>query len=516
MKKSVQKFYGNPSKLVWIVMLFFVCLLASNKAYAEEADKSLMSVTNHQITVGDQKLSYTATVGFIPILDEKTNQVSAEIFFVYYKVDNKKNKSSRPVTFAFNGGPGSASMFLHLGAFGPRTIPHSLDGTQLLPPPYDVVDNETTLLEFTDLVFYDPVGTGYSHTVGDFDPHLFWGVKEDIKCVTEFIRQFLIKENRLSSPVVIAGESYGGVRSAGLAKSLQDAGIYPNAIIMVSPVLDLETIQWSSMGDKAILLSMPAYTAVAWYHKKIATHLQGDLEVVLEDVRNWTKEVLLPAFWDGNSLTSEDKNALAKKMSEYIGVSAEWILSKNFRIWEDDYCTEILRSEGKSISVYDGRSTALGPYTGDENDQVMFNYSGALKTAMAQYLQNELNFYTNRVYHSGNAEVYLDWNWESGRPAAFSPDTINPGYPDVSHFLSQALRRCDFLKVFIASGIYDLECPYDSVVYSINHLDLTEERLKNIDIKTYPGGHMLYFNPEARQMLKNDLHYFYEQVKLVK
>jgi carboxypeptidase C (cathepsin A) len=492
------------------MMLLFVCLIIIEEVHAGESQSPFISVTNHKISLGDKSLAYTATAGFIPIRDEINNQVAAKIFFVYYKKNEQKNENNRAITFAFNGGPGVASMFLHLGAFGPKIIPPSSDGTQLLSPPYNVVENENTLLEFSDLVFYDPVGTGYSHTVHDYDPHHFWGVKEDITCVTKFIHQFLIMYKRLSSPIFIAGESYGGVRSAGLAKSLQDAGIYPTAIIMVSPVLDLQNIQWSSMGDRAILLTMPAYAATAWYHKKIASHLQGDLEMVLNEVRTWTRDELLSVFWNGNALTAEKKQAIAQRMSEYIGVSSEWILSKNFRIWEDDFCSEILRGEGKSISVYDGRVTALGPYTGDENDQVMFNYSGPLKTAMANYLQKELNFTYNREYHSGNAEVYLDWNWESGRPEPYSADTINPGYPDVSHFLSQALMRCNFLKVFIASGLYDLECPYDSVVYSINHLALPEELLKNITIKTYPGGHMLYMNPEAHKKLKDDLKEFYQ------
>jgi len=424
--------------------------------------------------------------------------------------------STRPLTFAFNGGPGAASIFLHLGAFGPRIAPRSPDGTTLLPPPYKVVDNPNTLLDFTDLVFIDPVGTGYSYAVGDSDPHHFWGVKEDILSVTEFIRQFLTLQGRFSSPLFIAGESYGGVRSAGLAKYLQNAGIYPRAIIMISPVLNLENIQWSSTGDRAILLTMPAYAAIAWYHKKIVPRLQGNLEVVLKEVRAWTRDELLPAFWEGSAMSVKKKQAIAERMAEYIGVSPEWILRQNFRIREDDYAGEILRSEGKSISVYDGRVTALGPYTGDENDQVMFNYSGPLKTAIAGYLRRELNFITDREYMSGNAQVYLDWNWQSGRQPAISPDTINPGYPDAGAFLAQALSRCGFLKVFIASGVFDLECPYDSVVYSINHLGLPPKRLKNITIKTYPGGHMVYMNLKAQRKLKSDLKEFYRQVFMEK
>lgn len=513
MNKCIQKISRCTGIWVLIVILLSTFFMFNRETFARETSAPSLSVTSHKITIDGKILSYTATAGFIPIREKKTNQVTANIFFISYTKDGVKNTSTRPLTFAFNGGPGAASMFLHLGAFGPRIAPRSPDGTTLLPPPYKVMDNPNTLLDFTDLVFIDPVGTGYSHTVGDYDPHHFWGVKEDILSVTEFIRQFLTSQGRLLSPIFIMGESYGGVRSAGLAKYLQNTGIYPLGIIMISPVLDLENIQWSSMGDRAILLTIPTYTAIAWYHKKIAPRLQGeDLATVLEEVRTWTRDELLPAFWEGNAISAEKKQTIAKRMAEYIGVPQEWILQQNFRIREDDYAGEILRKEGKSISVYDGRVTALGPYTGDENDQIMFNYSGPLKTAIVSYLRRELNFTTDREYMSGNPQVYLDWNWESGRQPAISPDTINPGYPDAGPFLAQALSRCSFLKVFIASGVFDLECPYDSVVYSINHLNLPPERLRNITIKIYPGGHMVYMNPIAQRKLKNDLKEFYRQV----
>ncbi len=470
------------------------------------------AVTKHQMKLDGKTLSYFATAGFIPVLNKKTGTPEGEIFFVYYRKDENRDIKNRPVTFAFNGGPGAASMYLHLAALGPKTIPRSADGTVLLSPPYSLHDNENTLLDFTDLVFIDPIGTGYSRASAGIDPRRFWGVKEDVNSITDFVFQFLTNQKRMLSPVFIAGESYGGVRGAGLAKSLQDAGIYPMGIVMISPALDLQNIQWSSLGDRAMVLSLPSYAAAAWYHKKITPRLQRDLGGALEEVREWAVGGLLPAFWKGDSLTEEEKQAVAKRLSEYAGLDHRWIMEQNLRIRERVFAGQLLKGENHSISVYDSRVTALGPYTGDDNDQGAFLLAGPLKTVMTSYLFEDLGFRTDRRYLSGNAEVYLEWNWESGRVPPVNPDSINTGYPDISDDFAQILNRCHFLKVFIASGLFDLEVPYDSVLYTIRHLDIPKERRENISIRTYPGGHMHYANPEAHRQLRKDIRGFYEKV----
>jgi len=475
-------------------------------------DRSAWKVTTHTMKLDGGKLSYSAAAGFIPVLDKKTGNPDGEIFFVYYKKNDDRDEKNRPVTFAFNGGPGAASMYLHLAALGPKTIPRSADGTILLPPPYGLHDNENTLLGFTDLVFIDPIGTGYSRAVGDVDSRRFWGVREDIESITDFVFRFLTVQNRMLSPVFIAGESYGGVRGAGLARSLQDAGLYPMGIVMISPALDLQNIQWSALGDRAMVLSLPSYAAAAWYHRKITPRLQEDLDKTLEEVRAWAADGLLPAFWKGSTLEEEEKGAVAKRLSEYTGLDPRWILDKDLRIREREFAGQLLQGEGRSISVYDSRVTALGPYTGDDNDQGSFLLAGPLKTVMTAYLTGDLGIKTDRRYLSGNAEVYLDWNWESGRVPPVNADSINTGYPDISDDFAQALNRCYFLKVFIGSGLFDLEVPYDSVLYTIRHLDIPKERRENISMRTYPGGHMFYANPEAHRQLRRDLEVFYRNV----
>jgi len=420
--------------------------------------------------------------------------------------------NKRPVTFLYNGGPGVASMFLHMGAFGPKVIPQSGDGTQPLPPPYRATENPNTLLDITDMVFVDPVGTGFSQATEGVDSSQFWGEAEDVKAVGEFIREYLTHRKRWVSPVFILGESYGGVRTAGLARYLQDVGIHPRGLILISPVLDMENIQWSSMGDRALVLSVPAYAVAAWYHKKSAFGPGKSLKEIHEMAWQWSQSEYLATLWKGSALPPEEKKRVAARMSELVGLPVELIEQSNLRVLADDFATELLRPEGKSISVYDGRITALGPYTGDENDQTMFNLSGPLKACINDYLQHELRLNIIRPYMSGNAEVYLKWNWESGRPPPASPDSLNLGYPDARPLLAQAMKRSESLKVFVASGLFDLECPYESVLYTIDHLELPQERRKNIILHGYPGGHMLYFNPEAHSKLKVDLTLFYKEV----
>ena len=507
------------SRLVTGKMIFLwfaaICFVAAGTLRADTGSVkyggSGHAATKHQMKLAGKILSYVATAGSIPLLDKTKGTLEGDIFFVYYKKDESGDIKNRPVTFAFNGGPGAASMYLHLAALGPKTIPRSADGTALLSPPYGLHDNENTLLDFTDLVFIDPIGTGYSRAAAGIDPRRFWGVKEDVVSITDFVFQFLTTQKRMLSPVFIAGESYGGVRGAALAKSLQDAGIYPMGLVMISPALDLQNIQWSSLGDRAMVLSLPSYAAAAWYHKKIAPRLQKDLNAALEEAREWAVDGLLPAFWKGNSLTDEEKNRAAKKLSEYTGLDQRWISERNLRVREREFAGQLLKAESRSISVYDSRVTALGPYTGDDNDQGAFILAGPLKTAMTAYLSEDLGFRTDRRYLSGNAEVYLDWNWESGRVPPVNPDSINTGYPDVSGDFAQILNRCHFLKVFIASGLFDLEVPYDSVIYTLRHLDIPKDRRENISIRTYEGGHMHYANPEAHRQLRKDIEAFYKK-----
>lgn len=499
-----------------LLCIFLVCPgISMGESAAKPASEHQISYqdaveTQHTITLEGESFSYVARTGFIPLLDSE-DKVLAQIFYVAYEKEGEE-KTKRPLTFLYNGGPGAASMFLHMGAFGPKVIPRSGDGTQPLPPPYRATENPNTLLDVTDMVFVDPVGTGFSHAVEGVDSTKFWGEAEDVRAVGEFIRGYLTERQRWVSPIFIIGESYGGVRTAGLGSYLQDTGIHPRGLILISPVLDMENIQWSSMGDRALVLSIPAYAVAAWYHGKIAPGPQTNLEEVHKVAWEWSQSEYRAALWRGAQLSLEEKKKVASSMSELVGLSPDIIEHNNLRLFADDFATELLRAEGRSISVYDVRITAEGPYTGDENDQTMFNLSGPLKACINDYLQSDLGLDITRPYMSGNPEVYLKWNWESGRLPPVSPDSLNLGYPNVGPLLVQAMKRSESLRVFIASGLFDLECPYESVLYTINHLDLPQNCKGNIVVTAYPGGHMLYFNPEAHGKLKADLARFYRAV----
>ena len=232
---------------------------------------------------------------------------------------------------------------------------------------------------------------------------------------------------------------------------------------------------------------------------------------MLREVRAWVEDHYLKALWKGSAMNEEERDKIVEKLSQYTGIAEDFIREKNLRVYEDDFASELLNNAGLALGIYDIRVTFPGNYT-DEDDPSYFLIGGPFKSCMANYLKDDLQFESNLSYLSGSAEVYEKWNWESGRPASKYEGTVSLGYPDISDQLSKSMRRSDFLKVFIASGIYDLECPYDSVLYSVNHLDLPAERRDNITHRVYMGGHMLYTNPEAHAQLKKDLHEFYKDI----
>ncbi|HPB64788.1 MAG: hypothetical protein PHE22_11330 [Mesotoga sp.] len=487
-------------------LVFFLLLVAFSVALSMEQINEV-SKTN-TVVIDGENITYTVTAGLLPVADQNGKEM-VRIFSVSYERLLEREDPSRPVTFAFNGGPGVAAMFLHFGAFGPRVADRSGDGAEIPAPPYSLVDNPYTLLDVTDLVFVDPVGTGYSEVADGIDPQRFWDVKEDVAVFAGFIQSYLDWSGRRRSPVYILGESYGGIRGSYLASYLQDFGIFPEGIIFISPVFDLGTIQWSSMDDTALALSIPTYTAAAWYHGKLPAYLMTDLQKAIDSSREWVEEEYIVSLWKGSELSEERKWATASKLSDFTGIDAEVLYKRGLRVNAVEFATLLLEEEGRSLSMYDARITAFGPYVGDSNDETMFALSGQLKTCANDYFKRELGYLTALPYRSGNAEVYLNWNWESGRPAPVSPDSLNTGYPDASKALAQAITRAPYFKVFVASGRFDLECPYESVAYSLNHLEIPQSLQKNITHKVYPGGHMIYFNPQTQKQLREDLLDFY-------
>src|ERR1700687_2431845 len=317
--------------------------------------------TKHSLKIGGQEIKYTATAGTI-LLKLEDGTPKASIFYMAYTKDDAGDASRRPITFSFNGGPGSASVWLHLGLLGPRRVQMG-DAGGLLPPPYKLVDNEASLLDISDLVFIDPVSTGYSRAVPGEAPKQFHGIEEDVQSVADFIRLYTTRNKRWSSPKFLAGESYGTTRAAGLSGYLQQRyGMYLNGIVLISSILNFETAEFDTGNDLPCILYLPTYTAIAWYHKKLPTDLQGDLQKAIEESRKFAVGEYADALMAGDSLPAVRRAEIAQKLSRLTGLSAEYIERSNLRIEIQRFDKELLREQRRTVGRLDGRFTGI-----DEN-----------------------------------------------------------------------------------------------------------------------------------------------------
>lgn len=475
--------------------------------------QSKLSVTKHCVKINGKPLHYTAMCGYMPLEDEK-GRLQAKIFFISYTKDGVKDRSKRPVTFAFNGGPGSASIWLHFGALGPKRVVLTEEG-RLPPPPYKFKDNPYTWLEFTDLIFIDPVDTGYSRAAKEKKIKKFAGVKQDVKSVGKFIRLYITYFKRWPSPKYIAGESYGAIRAAGLAYYLQNRmGMHLNGLVVVSQALDYKTIsEHRGDNDLAIMLFLPSYCATAYYHKKLPARLQMDLNATLKEVERWCIEEYHAALAKGNNLTGADRERVAKKIAKYSGLPVEFVKENNLRVPPDRFRKSFLKKERKTLGYYDGRLTAVDPDpAGTFWDSYVSEPSGflggAFASAVNQFIREELMYKNDLPYNTFSGKVYRHWKFNSliGRHGQ------RDGYPDASGELSNAMNSNKYLKVFVACGYYDLCTPYYSAVYTMSHLRIVPERKKNIIFGFYPGGHMMYTNLKALKKMSADVKRFYEDI----
>src|SRR5580765_3008983 len=311
-------------------------------------------VTHHEIRVGGKMLRYTATVGMMPIKN-RDGETEARIFFMAYTLDDAGSRNRRPMTFSFNGGPGSASVWLHLGAIGPRRVPMNPDGT-MPPPPYQLVDNEYTWLNQTDLVFIDPVGTGYSRAVRPDLAAKFFGLNGDIESVGEFIRMYLTRYERWTSPLFLAGESYGTTRASALSGYLIGRGIAFNGIVLISTIMNFETTDFAAGNDLPYVMYLPSYAATAWYHKKLSSDLQSkSVQQIVAEVEQWAANDYSLALGKGDRLTGPERQDVIAKLAHYTGLSTQFIDNANLRVSLSLFRKELLRSEKRSIGRLDAR-----------------------------------------------------------------------------------------------------------------------------------------------------------------
>ncbi|MFO8182945.1 MAG: peptidase S10 [Candidatus Aegiribacteria sp.] len=457
--------------------------------------------TLHEVTVRGGKLRYKATVGVLPLKDRK-GETQAEIFFTAYNKEGVEDPSGRPLTFAFNGGPGSSSIWLHMGALGPRRVVMEPEGW-MPEPPYRMEDNEDTWLEYTDLVFIDPVGTGFSRAAEEDLYENYLGFKEDLESVGLFIRLYLSKFGRWSSPLYLAGESYGTTRAAGLAAELFDEGVAFNGIVLISTALDLRPIFFGDADDLPFQLFVPTYTATAWYHGKLSGELQGrELPGLLEEVEEWVESELTPALMRGDRLEDDRRDRVAEKLALYTGLDIDYVKGSNLRVHIRRFCKELLRSERRSVGRLDSRFRGIEPLEVTENpefDPSMVSIIPPYTSVFNNYIRGELELETDmnyRVWLEG--ELRKKWKWEKGK------------LPSTGEKLRQAMAVNPHMRVLVAQGYFDLATPLMATRYMLSHMNVDPELRGNISLTFYEAGHMFYLDRVSLNRFSDDVREFME------
>ena len=466
------------------------------KETSKETAKDNVSTTQHSVRIGGETINYTARAGTIVIKDEDGNP-KANIFFTAYTKDGA-DAAKRPITFAFNGGPGSSSVWLHMGCLGPKRVAYGDDEGHAAPPPSHLVDNESSILDVTDLVFIDPITTGYSRAIPVKEDTRYHGFEGDLESVGSFIRLWMTRYNRWSSPKFIAGESYGTTRAAGLSGWLQDNGIYPNGVILISSILNFETARFESGNDLPYELFLPTYTAVAWYHHKLPADLQAKpVADVVAEVEQFASGPYANALMRGDAISDAEKNDITQKVARYTGLKPEYVAQSNNRIRIDRFDKELLRDQRRTVGRYDGRFIGMDRDAAGERIDYDPSYSavhGSYTANFNDYVRRELKFESDLPY-----EVL------TGRVRPWSFDKYENRFLDVSETLRQAMTENQYLRVYVANGYYDLATPFAATKYTFARGQFEPEVRKNVSMGFYEGGHMMYMDRRAHAKLKKDL-----------
>ena len=481
------------------------------KKEEKPAPKDNLVVTQHKVRMGGKEIKYTVTAGTMVLKEETPDREKeaegekprAQVFFVAYTKDDNGAKSAgktralqkRPLTFSFNGGPGSSSVWLHLGVLGPRRVVLTDEG-ELPAPPFKLTDNQYSILDETDLVFIDPVSTGYSRAVDGQKPKEWHEFRKDIESVGDFIRLYTTRYNRWLSPKFLIGESYGTTRAAGLSGYLQERhGLYLNGLMLISAVLDFTTILFNTNNELPFILFLPGYAATAWYHKKAGAG--QPLRKFLKEAEDFARGEYASALMKGDLLSSEERIHVVQELTRFTGLSTDFIERSNLRIKDRHFFKELLRESERTVGRLDSRFLGidrLGVTETTEYDPLLTNVVEPYTAGFYDHIRAELKFESDLPYEILNGKV---WPW--------SYSVFENQYLNVAETMRKAMTYNPHLKVFVANGYYDLGTPYFATEYTFNHLGLNKSLQKNVSMGYYEAGHMMYIHMPSLKKMKTDL-----------
>jgi carboxypeptidase C (cathepsin A) len=496
-------------KLLAVLVMTLACVASAQDRPADKPDKKpeaprekkevpqdQIVTTTGTVRAGSETIAYTARAGTIVLKDDQ-GEPRASFFVVSYTRDGA-DPTKRPVTFTFNGGPGSSSVWLHMGAFGPRRVAYADEEGHAGPPPYHLVDNEGTLLDATDLVFIDPVSTGFSRAIPFEDAKKFHGVDSDIESVGQMIRLWTTRNARWSSPKFVAGESYGTTRAAGLAGWLHDQGFYLNGIVLISSILNFGTASFNAGNDLPYILFLPTYTAISWYHKRLPADLQNaGVDHAVAESEAFALGDYTRALMQGDRLSAADRASIIERLARLTGLSRDYLDHTNLRIDIDRYDKELLRDRRRTVGRLDGRFIGIDRDAAGEAADQDPSYSaiyGEYTAVFNDYVRRVLKFESDLPY-----EILTD----KVRPWSF--DRNQNRYLDVAETLRAAMTQNPFLKVFVANGYYDLATPLAATNYTFARMQIEPELRSNVSLHYYAGGHMMYIDRVAHRKLHDDI-----------
>ncbi len=454
-------------------------------------------VTHHQVNLAGKTLSYTATAGRLPI-KRGDGKIEAEMFFVAYTLDGQE-PGPRPLTFAFNGGPGSASVWLHMGALGPKRVVMQPNG--FMPaPPFRMEDNSNSLLDRSDLVMVDAMGTGFSRAANAELTKKFLGVRGDIEGFGEFIRLYLTRYDRWTSPLFLLGESYGTTRAAGVSGYLADQGIAFNGITLLSMAVDFQTLEWNKSNDLPYVLLLPSYTMIAAYHKKLPADLLQDIDKTREAAMQWAATDYSLALAKGDTLTPEERQRTIDQLARYTGLSKQVIDQANLRIDVGQFTHSLLIDQKVRVGRLDGRFTGPDPeglldtfYYDPTSSAIVPPYTAVFN----HYVRDELGYKTDMRYKvfAYDEPGFAKWEWGSAER----------GFPSTATALRGAMVKNPYMKILVMEGYYDLATPFFAANWTMDHLDLDAKYRANVSYSRYASGHMVYIDRDEHAKMKKDL-----------